>query len=172
MSPIEQKDSPFSPIDPSAGKEHAFKVVLILAAVSFLFMIGGIYLDFFSAPGIQTVYYLTKPEAPKASLLAPQPPTDKPFQKEEASSTPEDAQLMQNLEKERTAMEQTAEALRESIQDATAAVEAKVDSPVLPETEELQKLQQEKDLADQKKLEAIEKLHQERLEIENKKTDT
>ena len=171
MPPSEKKNSPFSPIDPSAGKERAFKVVLVLAVVSFLFTAGGIYLDFFSVPDAQTVYYLEKPETPKASLLAPQPPAEKPFQQEDVPPASENPKLMEQLEKERTVIEQTAEALRESIQDTTAAVEMKNAPVILPETEELQKLQQEKDLADQKKLEEIEKLHQERMADENKKID-
>ena len=161
--------SPFSGKELSAGKERAFKVVLVLAAVSFLFMAGGLYLDFFKDPGIQTVYYLTKQEPSKTSLINPQPPSEKDFQIENATSTPEDARLMQRLEKEHSAMEKTAEAIRESLQDTAAAVEIKEIPAVLPETEELQKLQQEKDLEDQKKLEQIEKLHQERLAEENKK---
>ena len=171
MPSSEKKDSPFSPIDPSAGKERAFKVVLFLAIASFLTMTGGIYLDFFSVPNAQTVYYLVKQETPKTSLLAPQPPAEKPFQQEDVPPASENPKLMEQLEKERTVIEQTAEALRESIQDTTASVEMKNDPVILPETEELQKLQQEKDLADQKKLEEIEKLHQERMAEENKKID-
>ena len=165
-----KKDSPFSPKDPAVGRKRAFKVVLFLAVVSFLCTLGGIYTDFLRFPTIQTVYYISKLEPVKSSLLDPQPPAEKQPSPETEAIMPENAGLLEKLEKEHTDIEQTAEALKESLESAAAAAEMKT-LPIMPESEALQKLEQEKELADQKKLEEIEKLHQERIAAENKKIE-
>lgn len=165
----EKKTSPFSEKELIAGKKRAFKVVSFLAFISFFCMAAGVYTRFFKSPEIKTVYYLTKPEIRQTSLVNPQPPEEKQSPEEMAATSQENLQLIQELEKEHTDIEQTAEALREIIQSSpeTAGL---IEKSVLPETPELQKLQQEKDMEEQKKLEEIEKLHQLRMERENEKS--
>ncbi|MBR1777489.1 MAG: divergent polysaccharide deacetylase family protein [Alphaproteobacteria bacterium] len=173
MPQPDNKDSysPFSNEGLTAGKKKAFKVVACLAVVSFLCLLSAIYLRFFKKPIIQTVYYLTvqTPELQTAdALIDPQPPQKKQSAANEASKETEDSPLIEQLEKERTTIEQTAEALRELVQNApeTSAVP---DISALPESPELQQLQQEKDRIEQAKIEKIEALYQEREGAETQK---
>ena len=165
-----KKDSPFSTKEPIADKRRTFRIVAYMAFFSFLCMIGGIYFDFIRNPAIQTTYYLIKTDQTleKETLINPQPPQNPITSAEQAPLTDENAHLIKQLEKERENIEQTAEILREIVEDSAETSELK-DVPVLPETPELQKLQQEKDLIDQKKFEEIENLNKERLKQEQQK---
>ena len=155
-----KKASPFSAKETLSGKRQTFRIVAFLAAVSFLCMIGGIYIDFLKNPVIQTTYYLVRANQtfPNETLLNPQPPEKQTVAAEQTPAGEENSHLIKQLEQERENIEQTAELLREIVESSAESPELK-DIPVLPETPELQKLQQEKDLADQKKLEEIESFH-------------
>lgn len=167
--PLLDKNFSFFKKEPNAGKEQAFKVISFLAAVSFLCAIAGIYIGFIKTPKIQTVYYLAKTEHDfqKDSLINPQPPSRKKTDWSKQQEI-EDIHLIQQLEKEQSEFEHTAEAFREIVQNTTEASDTAA-HPVLPENKDLQKLQQEKDRIDQKKLAEIEALHQEQLSIEKQK---
>ncbi|MBO4644595.1 MAG: divergent polysaccharide deacetylase family protein [Alphaproteobacteria bacterium] len=170
---FDQKNSfsPFSGEGLIAGKKRAFKVVSVLAAVSFLFMIIGIYISFFRKPSMQTIYYLsqTDPNAQKEALIDPQPPQNKP--EDHQMPMESDTRLIEQLEKERENFEQTAEAFREIVEKTTEPETLiQSETSVQPENDALRELQQEQDAENQKKLEEIEKLHQERLELEKQKS--
>ena len=171
MPLFNKKASPFSTKETLSDKRRTFRIVAFLAAASFLCMISGFYIDFIKDPTIQTTYYLVRANQtfPNETLINPQPPEKQTVPAEQASAAEENSHLIRQLEKERENIEQTAELLREIVKNSAEAPEL-TDVSVLPETPELQKLQQEKDLADQKKLEEIEALNKERLEKEKKKT--
>lgn len=173
MSPLDKKVSPFSEKGLSSRKEKAFKAVSFLAAFSVLSTLIGLYVCFFKTPAMQAVYYLAQTEQnlQKTSLINPQPPQEKSLSSAKALPEETDKNLIQQLEKEKDSIDQKAETLREIIQQ-TSNVSEKPQKKVLPESPELQKLQQEKDNEALKKIQEIDNLHKERLEAEKQKADT
>lgn len=161
LSDKKNETSPFSKEGLTAGKKRAFGVVSFLAAVSFLCMAYGLYIDFFRSPPITATFYLENENKnlSRQSLIDPQPPEKKTEPKD---FQPESAELIERLEQEKKTIEKTAVALQEM-------VETVPEQPVLPESPALQQLQQEKDLDDQKKQIEIANLQKERDELENKK---
>ena len=150
--------------DVASRKKKAFGVVFFLALVSFLSMIGGVYMAFFYKPPMQVTYYLNKPLPvdSKDAVITPQPLQESsvPQMQEEAASE-EDQLFLKRLEKEQEDFQKAAETLKE-IDKSIPEVKEVQTAPVLPETDELQKLQQEQDKIEQEKIKEIEALTQQR----------
>ena len=167
MPASDKKDSPFS--TSSAGKEKAFTVVSVLAAVSFLCMVAGIYINFIRTPDSSAVFYPARTDQilDKETLINPQPPQRQQTVVKAKPKYVDEKHLIQTLEEERENIKQTAEAFREVVENTPEAAEME---PVLPENEELRLLQQEKDKEEQKKIDEIEALNARR-SIHEKRID-
>ena len=148
MTDKKNETSPFSKEGLTAKKKQAFIVVSFLAAVSFLCMVYGLYIDFFRSPAVTATYYLTaeNKNVSAPSLIDPQPPEKKA---EPKNSQPESAELIERLEQEKKTIEKTAVALQEMV---NATPEQQL---ALPESPAVRQLQREKDEIDQKKLDDI-----------------
>ena len=79
MTDEKKETSPFIKEGSAAKRKQAFIVVSFLAAVSFLCMLYGLYIDFFRSPAVTATYYLTAENktVSSQSLIDPQPPEKK-----------------------------------------------------------------------------------------------
>ena len=134
-------------------------------------MVAGVYIHFIRVPEISTVFY---PEQMNQipgqnALIDPQPPQRQNTVVKHTPEPEDEKQLIQRLEQERETITQKADALREIVESTPAPETTETDQKtVLPENEELRKLQQEKDSEEQKKLDEIEALNAQRLADEKK----
>ncbi len=161
------EQSPFSNEGLNARKKKAFNVVAVLAVSSFLCMAYGFYVDFLKNPDIQTSFYLTNPQktVQKNTWIDPQPPEKKAAPIQNSS---ENTNLIQELEKEKKNIDETAVVLRELVEEEHKK-NADDKQAILPLKPDIQKLQQEKDLQEQQKIIEIANLQKQRDEEQNKK---
>lgn len=151
------ENSPFSNEGLNAGRARAFRVVAVAAAVSFVCAAAGVYVDFIRSPAITATFDLAEKTIGAGSLIDPQPPE----KKAEKGASSENVDLIERLERAKENMEQTAGALKEMVEPE------KTPDPAL--SPELQKLEQEKQAAEQKKIDEIADLQKQRDDKDQKK---
>ncbi len=146
------ENSPFSNEGLNAGRARAFRVVAVAAAVSFVCAAAGVYVDFIRSPAITATFDLAEKTIGAGSLIDPQPPE----KKAEKGASSENVDLIERLERAKENMEQTAGALKEMVEPEKTPEPAAALSP------ELQKLEREKQAAEQKKIDEIADLQKQR----------
>lgn len=153
------ENSPFSNEGLNAGRVRAFRVVAVAAAVSFVCAAAGVYVDFIRSPAITATFDLAEKTIGTGSLIDPQPPE----KKAEKGVASENVDLIERLERAKENMEQTAGALKEMVEPE------KTPEPAVALSPELQKLEREKQAAEQKKIDEIADLQKQRDDKDQKK---
>lgn len=163
--PHSEKKTAQSPFIPEKGKAHhgkkAFKVVAGLAFFSFLMLAGSLYISYFGHQVPTASFNVQKVETPSealaSSLFNPQPPVKK--KPDALKELADNAALIEELEKEKKTMEETAAVLQE------------IENIEKTDISAIEKIYAEQQQFEQKKLSEIERLFAEQKELEEKKIE-